>query len=300
VYGKNDLRVSLAPTAVRPPATPFKAASYGRFYEDAPAEKNDLSATWLTRGQNLIVAYSAVRAGALLARKGQLDEYALLLPDAGLSVEVSAGGETKTAHGPCVVFIPPGDSVVKALGEGDLYRLITTRAGDLAAQCANAAAYEEADPNVPEWEAWPDPVGGYCIRIYSGETPAQPGRFGRLYRCSTIMVNFASGRAGPRDPSDLSPHHHADFEQYSIATAGSFTHHLRWPWTTNMAHWREDEHAHCAAPSVAVIPPPATHTSQGLDAGLNRLADVFCPPRRDFSAREGWVLNAAEYPGPDD
>jgi hypothetical protein len=299
VYGKNDLRASLAPVAEPPPATPFKSASYGRFYEEEPAERGDLAATWLTRGQNLIVAYSTVRPGARLARQGQIDEYAVVIPDAGLSVKISAGGQTETAQGPCVAFVPPGDSTIEALGEGSLYRLLTTRSADLAARCANAADFATPDLNVPPFEPWPDPVGGWRIRVYSGDVPAQAGRFGRLYRCSTIMVNLTSGRAGPRDPGDLSPHHHSDFEQYSIATAGEFVHHLRWPWTGNSAHWLEDQHAFCASPSVAVIPPPATHTSQGMSAGLNRLADVFCPPRKDFSAREGWVLNAADYPAPE-
>ncbi|ASG25005.1 hypothetical protein FBZ91_12050 [Nitrospirillum viridazoti] len=299
MYGKNDLRASLAPSAEKVAMTPFKPASYGRFYEEMPVEESELASTWLTRGQNLIVAYSAVRSGAVLARSGQIDEYAVVLPDAGLSVEITAGGQTETAHGPCVAFIPPGDSSVRALGDGGLYRLITTRSADLAARCANAGDFATPDLNVPEFTPWPDPVGGWRIRVYSGDVPSQPGRFGRIYRCTTIMVNLTSGRAGPRDPADLSPHHHDDFEQYSIATAGEFIHHLRWPWTGNSAHWLEDQHAYCAAPSVAVIPPPATHTSQGMSTGLNRLADVFCPPRHDFSAREGWVLNAADYPAPD-
>lgn len=299
MYGKNDLRAALAPVATKSAKTPFKPASYGRFYAESPAEEGSLARTWLARGQNLIVAYSRVSAGAVLSRMDQIDEYAVVLPDAGLSVEIKAGDQTEMAHGPCVAFVPPGGSVVTALGEGDLYRLITVRSTDLAARCANAGDYATPDPNVPEFQAWPDPVGGFRIRVYSGDVPAQQGRFGRLYRCSTIMVNLTSGRPGPRDPADLSPHHHDDFEQYSIATAGEFIHHLRWPWTGNSAHWLDDQHEFCASPSVAVIPPPATHTSQGVAEGLNRLLDVFCPPRKDFSAREGWVLNAADYPAPE-
>lgn len=298
MYGKNDLRASLAPKADRPPATPFKPASYGRFYAETPVEAGDLASTWLARGQNLVVAYSKVQPGAVLAREGQVDEYAVVLPDAGLSVEITAGEQTELASGPCVAFIPPGDSHIRVLGTGELYRLITVRSTDLAARCANAGDFLTPDPNVPPFAAWPDPVGGWRIRVYSGDVPAQQGRFGRLYRGSTIMVNLTSGRPGPRDPADLSPHHHDDFEQYSIATAGEFIHHLRWPWTGNSAHWLDDQHEFCAAPSVAVIPPPATHTSQGTANGLNRLLDVFCPPRLDFSMREGWVLNAADYPMP--
>lgn len=298
MYGKNDLRAALAPPAPKPPATPFKPASYGRFYAETPALEGDNVRTWLARGQNLIVAYSRVSAGGILSREGQVDEYAVVLPDSGLSVEITAGSQVETATGPCVAFVPPGDSRVRALGDGDVYRLITTRATDLAARCSNAADYATPDPNVPELVSWPDPPGGWRIRVYAGDVPAQPGRFGRLYRCSTLMVNLTSGRPGPRDPADLSPHHHDDFEQYSIATAGAFIHHLRWPWTGNSAHWLDDQHEICAAPSVAVIPPPATHTSQGTAQGLNRLLDAFCPPRRDFSAREGWVLNAADYPAP--
>ncbi|MBO9499507.1 MAG: hypothetical protein J7483_08640 [Novosphingobium sp.] len=300
MYGKNDLRATLAPKATHAPETPFKGASYARFYEEPPSEENGSHATWYARGQNLIVAYSRVKPGAVLSRDGQIDEYALLIPESGMRVTVSAGEESQTVAGPSIVFIPPGASTIEALDEGDFYRLITTRSADLAAKCSNAAAYAEQDPNVPEFEAWPDPVGGWKIRAYSGDVPAEQGRFGRLYRGSTIMVNFGSGRPGPRDPSNLSPHHHDDFEQYSIATAGDFVHHLRWPWLSDSRDWREDEHAFCASPSVAVIPPPATHTSQGMGEGLNRLADAFCPPRRDFSVKPGWVLNAADYPMPED
>ncbi|HWL47436.1 MAG TPA: hypothetical protein VNQ31_06940, partial [Sphingomonadaceae bacterium] len=93
---------------------------------------------------------------------------------------------------------------------------------------------------------------------------------------------------------------HKDFEQYSVALDGEFIHHVRWPWISDARQWREDEHVRCAARSVAVLPPPAIHTSQGMADGLNRLIDVFCPPRRDFSSKPGWVLNADDYPLPAD
>ena len=298
MYGKNDLRASL----VRPPAkeirTPFKPATYARFYEEPPVEDDVNGQAWYCRGQNMIVNYLLAKAGGRFSRSGQPDEYALLIPEKGMRVVVTAGDEEQSVTGPAVVFIPPGDSRIEARSDGVLLRLLTTRATDLLGKCPNNALYAEPDPNVAPFEAWPEPVGGYRIRAYPGDVPPQKGRFGRLYRCSTIMVNFGDGRVGKRDPRDVSPHHHDDFEQYSIALAGVFTHHLRWPWTSDSTMWREDEHEVCASPSVTVIPPPVTHTSVGMTDGLNRLCDAFCPPRLDFSQRKGWVLNAADYPMP--
>jgi hypothetical protein len=302
MYGKNDLRASLVTSgeSARAPAvrTPLKAATYARIY-DAPACDSDANGqAWYSRGQNMIVNYILARAGGRFSRAGQLDEYALVIPGTGTKVAITASGEEQTVTGPAVVFIPPGESHIEAKTDGVLLRLLTTRAADLLAKCPNNGDYEQVDPNVAPFEAWPEPVGGYRIRAYPGDVPGQKGRFGRLYRGSTIMVNFGDGRTGKRDPRDVSPHHHDDFEQYSIALAGEFVHHIRWPWTSDSTAWREDEHEVCAAPSVAVIPPPATHTSVGVTDGLNRLCDAFCPPRYDFSRREGWVLNAADYPMP--
>lgn len=276
----------------------FAPAQFGLFYESDPQLRETGARTWLTRGQNFLVAYSDVDAGATLARGAQPDEYMALLPDAETGAVIEAGGERIEASGHSLVIVPSGASTIAAQGPGRIVQIFSTQSEDLCAQCSNADAYPARRPNIPPFEPWPAPVDGEKIRVYSLDVPSQPGRFGRIFRCTTLMVNVLDEQHGPRDIEKLSPHHHDDFEQGSLALGGSFTHHLRWPWTVNMNHWRDDQHALVGSPSLTVIPPPSIHTSRGMDSGVNRLIDIFSPPREDFSRQEGWVLNAAEYPMP--
>ncbi len=298
MYAAGDPRATLPSAPRKAVPTAFHPSQYARFYASEPQETDGGSRTWYARGQNLIVAYTDGKAGLALERRQQADEYVVLVPDASTRLEIDTPDGTTKVEGDSIVVVPPGDSSVRLLTDGVIVRLLTTRATDLAAKCSNAAAYSTPDPNVAPFEPWPAAADGDRVRVYSLDVPDEEGRFGRIFRCSTIMVNVLKPRP-PRDTSMLSPHHHDDFEQYSLCLQGAYMHHMRWPWTTDMAAWRQDEAELCEAPSVAVIPPPTIHTSRGVDPAGNLLVDIFCPPRRDFSAKPGWVLNAADYPMPE-
>jgi len=302
MYDLSDPRARLAAStpgsAAAPAGAGFAPAQFGLFYKDAPGESGPEGRSWYTRGQNFLIAYTEAKPGAVLERRGQLDEYVVLVADRATSIKVADGRETVDVPGYSLVIVPPGDSRVIVPAGGRIVRLFTTQSKDLVDKCANAAAYATPRQNIPPFEPWPEPPGGFRIRVYSLDVPPKAGRFGRIFRCTTLMVNFLEPLMGPRDTTKLSPHHHDDFEQGSLSLDGSFTHHLRWPWTTNLSVWRDDEHAFCESPSITVIPPPAIHTSRGMDPGLNQLVDIFSPPRLDFSNQPGWVLNADDYPVP--
>lgn len=298
MYNSSDPRSSLATARTGPSATDFAAAEYLKFYETKPQEDDANGKTWLGRGQNFIIAHSEAKPGATFVRRVQIDEYAVLLPDAKSSAQIIWQGKTQTVPGYSLAFVPPGDSTVVMPQGGRVVRMFSTRSDDLAVLCANAQSYATQHPNIPPFQPWPEPTDGYRVRVYSLDVPDEPGRFGRIWRCTTLMVNVLPEEKGPRDITKLSPHYHDDFEQCSLVLEGSYTHHIRWPWTPNLHAWRPDDHELCGTPSVTVIPPPAIHTSRGMDATKNQLIDIFSPPRFDFSEKQGWVLNADEYPLP--
>lgn len=300
MYSKDDPRSALnTQAAAATPSTGLVAEKQlGLFYETAPSESVAAGKTWLHRGCNFVLAWTEAAPGGTFPRRGQPDEYVVLLPKAG--ARITWNGTTTEVPGFSIVFVPAGDSQVEMVDGGPVTRLFTTKSADLVARCPNAHAYDQPRRHIPPFKPWPDPPGGWAVRHYSLDVPPQPGRFGRIFRCTTFMVNYLEPNDGPRDPHKLSPHHHDDFEQCSLAVEGSFIHYLRWPWTTDIDDWREDCADHVRAPSSYVIPPPVIHTTRAMEAGRNQLVDIFCPPRRDFSDKPGWVLNADDYPMPED
>lgn len=293
-----DPRTSLNTYGTPTSAQQFAAAQYVRFYDTPPSRSTDLMKLWFSRGQNFVVGFLRGEPGAAFTRDAQVDEYVVLTPDPGTAIEITWEGATFRIPGASIAFVPPGRSTVRMVDAGRLLLMYSTVSEDLCAMCINAAAYAERHPNIPPFEPWPEAQGQRTVRHYSLDVPDEPGRFGRIWRCSTFMVNFLPPQIGPRDVTKLSPHHHDSFEQGSFALDGAFTHHVRWPWTPNLHTWRADEHEYCGSPSLTVIPPPAIHTSRGMDDGMNQLIDIFCPPRVDFSMKPGWVLNSSDYPMP--
>lgn len=297
MFDQSDPRAGLGRATAAPSPIDEIAAP---FYTEFDGEPSDVttqgSPTWIVRGQNFIVSTSRLAAGDSLVRPAGQEEYVVILHEQDAAVSVQVGGSQVSAKGQCLVVVPRGASVVTADQACEVVRVFDSRADDLAALASNAVDYAKPHPRVAPLEIWPEPVDGSRLRVYDLEAIApEAGRFGRIFRTQTLMINYMYPTEGPRDISKLSPHHHDDFEQGSLAVRGKFIHHIRTPWTPDMNQWREDEHTTLGSPSLAIIPPPTVHTTRATGLGTNILIDIFSPPREDFSD-QGWVLNADEYP----
>ena len=296
-YGKDDARSALPTATAKPVPEEMSGSEYARFYDRDPDREGPGVRIWYARGQNFVLGYGEVEGHAVLDFD-EREEHVLLLPDPDGHARVTTPEEVAEASGQSLVILPPGTASVEF--EGTLRFVSLVRSTSATAMLAeNAASYLTPHANIPPFVAWPDPPGGFRVRVYDTTVPPVPGSAFRIYRCTTFMVNVIDPKRGPRDRAKLSPHHHDDFEQCSLVLEGEYVHHLRWPWGTDANRWREDEHERIGAPSVAVIPPPSVHTSEAVSPGTNHLIDIFSPPREDFSLMPGWVVNADEYPMPD-
>ena len=270
---------------------------------EAPPQLSDPDGSrhWITRAANFTLVVSEARAGARFERADNPDEYMVLAPARARAL-IEARGERVLAGPESLTIVPPGASSVTMEADGPLVRVFSNRAGDVAAQAGNAATYADGAPEVAPIAPWPEPVGGFRLRHYAMRDYASPDPTPlkmRVFRSTNLMINIFEKWPRRRDETKLSPHSHDDFEQISLALEGSFVHHLRYPWGPDKTQWRADEHVRHASPSALVIPARVLHTSQDVGEGATWLVDIFASPRLDFSERSGFVLNAHDYPMPE-
>ncbi len=279
-----------------------RQATHARLYA-APPEITDADGSkhWITRAANFVVVVTDAKAGTVLTRKGQADEYMVVIMP-GCAATLEAQGSTEATTGDSFAIFPPGDSKIRVKKAGTIARIFSNKAADLCEAAVNATTYADGAPEVTPITPWPDPAGGFKLRHYKmsdyKSPDANPLKM-RVFRSTNLMINIFEPWLKRRDEAKLSPHSHDDFEQISLGLKGGFAHHLRYPWTSNKESWRPDEHeVYVASPSVLVIPARVIHTSHDLGEGTTWLIDIFGPPRRDFSEKPGFVLNAMDYPMP--
>src|SRR5262245_59585961 len=106
MYAAGDPRAALAAPSERKVSAPteFSAADYAKCYETAARDDDSNGRSWYMRGQNFVLVYSETKPGAVFARSKQVDEYAIMIPDKDVSVEITAAGETVKVGGYSLAF----------------------------------------------------------------------------------------------------------------------------------------------------------------------------------------------------
>lgn len=302
-YAATDPRSQLAGTTTTS-SNPDDALApqYLDFHAMTPAEETERGGRhWIVRSTNIVLVYSELVDGDQVERQDDDETMIVVLPSWGTAL-MTARGQERTVTGTSIVTISPGTWTCRATGPVRMLRLHPLSADDLLQRAANRHTYAEGTGNAVAATPWPAPANDVPLHVYESleQVPPADGRLGRIYRGRHAMVNALYPRTGPRDPRTLSPHTHDDFEQLSFVDAGRYVHHIRRAWGADRTRWAPDEHHEIGGPSVTIIPPPLVHTSEAVGADENRMLDIFAGPRADFSARPGWVLNADDYPAPDD
>jgi hypothetical protein len=294
-----DVRAQLPTSLETKPGVP-PATGYFELSRFEPSELSQaLTPTWYVRSDSCCVAYSIVSAGDELSRSEQADEYMVVFPGASTSAEVRAGEDVRAVDGETVAVVPAGDSTIRMKSTGVVVRIFSNSVSDLLPKCLNAASHEGRP--VHPYQTWPESNSPGTVKVYAlADIPDDSSRFGRIFRCSTVMANVLPATIGPRDLAKrpMKPHHHDEFEQISLQLDGDFLHHMRTPWIGNRTEWRDDEHVTCESPAIVVIPRQIQHGLESVGPMRHQLLDIFAPPRIDFSTQPGWVLNGDDYPMP--
>src|SRR3546814_17808092 len=114
------------------------------FHKIPPAETGPGYKTWDGRGQNIVIAYSAVEPGAVLAREAHCDEYMAFFPDQEIAADIDTTNGSATDVGYQLAIIPPGSSQIKITSErGAVMRVFRSFSPHLADRNYNAAPSQQ-------------------------------------------------------------------------------------------------------------------------------------------------------------
>lgn len=258
--------------------------------EHPPIEENGV-ATRYARAQNTLVAWSEFSAPGMLEGDSE-HETIVVFPDAGAIVTGDAG--RAEAPGRSVAVLPAGKNTIELAGPGTVIRFFTPVPGPFAARSVNADDYAALRQNVrPLGEPF-HRIGPAGPRVHPIERlPAPKTQVPRCVQSATMSVMWID-QIGPQDRAKLYPHAHGDFEEGSLVIEGRYVQHLRTPWGTNAALWRDDDHLACDRGSLVIIPTEVIHSAEAIGEGTHLLLNFFAPPRRDH-IEKGQVVNASEY-----
>lgn len=260
---------------------------------DLTADRGDDQPTLYVHARSFVVGWTAGGAGAPL--EVDVDtEYLVLLPDCGAELLFPGGSVRAPARSVCI--LPPGRTAVLLDRTERCIRLFSAGTGGLAAVAGPAQAAAAGLPVLAQVHPAFERIGNGDRPVVHAidDLPNSPGMpRAKLFQSATLSINWVE-YDGPRNRQALSPHAHTDIEQGSLAIEGAFVHHIRTPWGPDADNWQDDAHLSCAKASLAIIPPPIIHTTEGVGRTPHLLIDIFSPPRRDFIAR-GAVLNANAY-----
>ena len=261
---------------------------------DFSGAKSAGDSRWFARARNYTVDFALGASGTALDVSVDSESFALL-PDAAATLEGNDGTWSVTRNS--VVILPAGRWRFSLKDFGQIAVLSTANARP-ASSAINAAEFEAPDDEVA-------PVESVLRRkqflrapqifdMTQLQAPKDNPRL-KMLQTETMSINWVDYE-GKRDRSALSPHFHKNFEQGSLALAGSFLHHLRVEWGKNADLWQDDRHVEVGSPSMLVVPVRMIHTTEGTGGGRHLLVDIFSPARADFIAK-GWMLNAEDFIG---
>jgi hypothetical protein len=273
------------------------------FHDTEPQVVGPHYKTWITRGGNFAICVSEVEPGAVLERNDEPEESMIILPPDGVSATIEANGAKVAAAADSLTILPPGSNRIAVHTKGVIARIVSKASKDIVTLASNKSVYADGAPELAPPVLWPEPYDGYRLRHYKLADYARPNGERiqpRVFRSTNMLVNIFVHYRTRRDTSALSPHWHEDFEQASLTLNGTWIHHMRYNWGSDIKKWWPDDHSEMATPSVIVIPARAIHTSRdiGDDGPESSLYDIFCPPRLDFASKKGFVINETEYPLP--